>query len=75
MINENHPTLIEHARTKTEAQRLIPQCPTCGKLPVLSYEPGCLWASCDCKTWTSHEEDRMELAREIREELNTKKRP
>ena len=69
MIDENHPELIREAEMRRKAQSLIPQCRECGMWPILKYEPGILSAECDCRSWESHEEDRIAMAREIRREL------
>jgi len=69
--NEYHPTLQEHFIHKKKAQRQIGTCKICKKMPILIYEPGCLSAWCDCKTWKSHEEDRIELAAIIQRDLET----
>ena len=64
-----------HAVSSMTAQNSIPACPVCGIVPMIEYEPGCLFASCECKKWANDDvtekgmEDRHSLAREIREDF------
>jgi len=71
--NDDHPTLKKHAIEKKAAQNIVKTCKICKKMPILIYEPGCLSAWCDCKTWKSHDENRIELAQIIQQDLEKMK--
>lgn len=71
-IDDKHPTIVDHHHQAGQAQRLIGTCPTCKVYPIIRYEPGCTFASCDCHEWALPDEDRMGLARLINKTFEPK---